>query len=113
MKAGEHETVNRLLTAYLDEEASAEERELVEAHLLTCARCRRDLESLRRAQEKLRAAMKSAAANANPSVDAWNDLEMLISGGHRPSFTRSLADLLIRRARWRGKKRGPNKPSPN
>jgi len=103
MKAGEHEIVNRLLAAYLDKEVSAAERERVEAHLLTCGRCRRDLDSLQRAQEKLRAALRSAAADANPSTEAWKELEMWISGGQRPSFTRSLADLLVRRRRRRKK----------
>ena len=113
MKAGEHEAINRLLAAYLDKEVSTEEQQRVEAHLLTCTRCRRDLESLQRAQEKLRAALKSAAADANPSTEAWNELEVWISGGQRPSFTRNLADLLIRRTRRRGKKRGPGGPAPN
>lgn len=113
MKAGEHEIVNRLLAAYLDKEVNAKERRSVEAHLLTCARCRRDLESLRRAQERLRAALKSVAADANPSAGAWNELETWISGGQRPSFTRGIAELLLRRARRSGKKRDPGGTAPN
>ncbi len=105
MRASEHELVNGLLAAYLDKEVSAEERARVEAHLLTCARCRRDLESMQRAQEKLKAALQSAAAGANPSTDAWTELETWIEGGQRPTFTRSLANLIVRRKRG-GKKRG-------
>jgi anti-sigma factor RsiW len=109
MKPGEHETVNRLLAAYLDKEVSGDERCRVEAHLLTCERCRRDLDSLQRAQEKLRAALRSAAAEADPSTEAWNELELWIGGAQRPSFTRSLANLIVRRKRGR-KKPGPGKP---
>lgn len=36
-----------LLSAYLDDEVALAERAQVEAHLLTCDRCRQDLESLR------------------------------------------------------------------
>ncbi len=113
MKASEHEAVSGLLAAYLDGEVSVEERQRVEAHLLTCARCRRDLESMRQAQEKLRAGLKSAAADANPSTEAWNELELWISGAQRPSFTRSLADLLIGRTRKRRKKRNAGGQSGN
>ncbi len=103
MTASEHETVNRLLAAYLDGEVTGAERKRVEAHLLTCEQCGGELDTLRRAQEKLRAAFKSATADANPSTEAWKELEVWISGGQRPSFTRSLANLVIRRARRRKK----------
>ncbi|HBY92715.1 MAG TPA: hypothetical protein DEP84_01935, partial [Chloroflexi bacterium] len=36
-----------LLSAYLDDEVALAERAQVEAHLLTCDRCRQELESLR------------------------------------------------------------------
>jgi hypothetical protein len=36
-----------LLSAYLDDEVNADERQLIQAHLPTCAACQRELESLR------------------------------------------------------------------
>jgi hypothetical protein len=43
----EHQRVDGLLSAYLDDELSARERQTVEAHLATCADCRWNLETLR------------------------------------------------------------------
>ncbi len=42
-----HNQVAELLSAYIDDEVSAEERALVEAHLATCSTCAHDLATLR------------------------------------------------------------------
>jgi hypothetical protein len=42
-----HSQVAELLSAYIDDEANADERALVEAHLATCAACAQDLTTLR------------------------------------------------------------------
>ena len=50
-----HERVAGLLSAYIDDEVTADERLLVERHLVDCARCTQELETLRQTVSWLRA----------------------------------------------------------
>ena len=50
-----HETIEPLLSAYLDGELDLERRSLVEAHLATCAICRETLAALRAGDDALAA----------------------------------------------------------
>jgi anti-sigma factor RsiW len=59
-----HETVEPLLSAYLDGELDAERRRLVEAHLATCAICRETLDALRAGDDALAALVPTPAAPA-------------------------------------------------
>lgn len=47
MNTPEHHIDPELLSAYLDEEVSADERQLIETHLPTCAACQQELATLR------------------------------------------------------------------
>ena len=87
--------VSELLTAYLDNEVTPEEREQIEAHLIICQRCRKELEELKSAQKTLRNVLKSRAADADPSPQSWSQFELGLDV-QRPSFL-----FLFRRLKWR------------
>ena len=57
-----HETLEPLLSAYLDGELDTERRRLVEAHLATCAICRESLAALRAGDDALAALAPTPAA---------------------------------------------------
>ena len=90
-----HEEASNLLAAYLDNEVTDEERTEIEAHVSQCSICRRDIESIRVAQEGLRRALRSEAAGADPSPTAWTQLLPELEG-QRPSFL-----VFFRRRKWR------------
>jgi anti-sigma factor RsiW len=90
-----HEEVNNLLAAYLDNEVTPEERKEIEAHLSQCSQCRRDLQSIKIAQDTLRLAFKEEAVGADPSPTAWTQLLPELEG-QRPSFL-----IFFRRRKWR------------
>jgi anti-sigma factor RsiW len=87
--------VSEILTAYLDNEVTPEERQEIEAHLAGCPRCRKELEELKSAQKILRRALKSRAADADPSPQSWSQFELGLEI-QRPSFL-----FLFRRRKWR------------
>src|SRR5919198_83090 len=62
--------VDQRLSAYLDHELAAAEREAVESHLATCADCSRTLEELRGV-----AAMAQALEDRPPEADLWPGIE--------------------------------------
>jgi len=64
MMSTAHETVEPLLSAYLDGELDAERRRLVEAHLATCAICRENLAALRAGDDALAALVPTPAVPA-------------------------------------------------
>lgn len=49
--AGSHEAIERMLSAYLDEELTQAEAQRVELHLEECAACRTALEEMRRIRQ--------------------------------------------------------------
>jgi len=87
--------VNELLTAYLDNEVTPEERQEIESHLAGCSRCRKELEELKSAQKMLRRTLKTQADDANPPPQSWTRLELGLET-QRPSFL-----FLFRRRKWR------------
>ncbi len=91
----EHKEAFDLLTAYLDDEVTAEQRRAIEAHLATCRICPKELDGLRRAQEILRRSFKSSAAGVEPPPQAWQQLQPALDVS-RPSLL-----FLFRRRRWR------------
>jgi anti-sigma factor RsiW len=64
MMSDAHETVEPLLSAYLDGELDAEQRRLVEAHLATCAICGESLAALRAGDDALAVLAPTPAAPA-------------------------------------------------
>jgi anti-sigma factor RsiW len=87
--------VRELLTAYLDDEVTLDERGQLEAHLAKCPVCRHELDLLKEAQESLRHALQSEAAHADPPPQAWSQFQLALDA-QRPSFL-----FLFRRRRWR------------
>jgi|GEM_PF-2774276 len=61
----------QLLLTYLDNEASAKERDAIHTHLSGCASCREELEALASTQRGLRQGLNLIAAGASPSPHAW------------------------------------------
>lgn len=64
--------VDKLLTAYLEGEATPEEREGIEVHLTTCTRCRDELEALATSRSQLRQALKLMASRVSPPSRSWD-----------------------------------------
>ncbi len=93
-------TADGLLAAYLDGELTPETKGQVQAHLSTCERCQKEIEALAATQYELRQALKSTADSVSPPSQAWDELEQLVAGGQRPSFTRAWALWLMERP-WR------------
>ena len=91
----DHRQARDLFAGYLDDELSDEERRLVDVHLAACGQCRRDLESLRAAQEALRRALASTASGTSPPPGAWSRLQPELEAP-RPSMI-----FLFRRRKWR------------
>jgi anti-sigma factor RsiW len=91
----DHQQAIDLLAAYLDDEATSEERVQIEAHLAGCRDCRRELEALRTEQSALREALRVKASDAIPPPQAWSQLQLGIQD-ERPSFL-----FLFRKRKWR------------
>jgi len=64
--------INELLTSYLDEEVSPEERRQIKAHLALCQKCREELRLLASTRESLRQVLRARATEVEPSPQAWN-----------------------------------------
>ena len=67
--------IGSLLTAYLDNEVTPEEREQIQAHLSTCLQCREEFESLVSVRENLRKTLVGLGTSARPSPQAWSVLQ--------------------------------------
>ena len=67
------------INAYLDAEVSPSEKKLIQSHLATCQSCQQELESLGQLQNMLRKQLKTRAANAAPSVEAWSLVQASLS----------------------------------
>ncbi len=87
--------VGEILTAYLDNEVTPEEKHEIELHLADCPNCRKELEELRFAQNILRRGLKSRGSDANPSPDLWPQFRLGLET-QRPSFL-----FLFHRRKWR------------
>lgn len=79
--------ISELLTAYLDNEVTPEEREQIQAHLSACPHCREELEVLAATQSQLRRALESAAAEVAPTPQAWAGIERRLVGVEQPRVT--------------------------
>ncbi len=66
--------ISALLTAYLDDEVTPEEKACIETHLPSCPQCRGELEALSAIQESVRGVLNSMAEAVSPSTGAWEKL---------------------------------------
>jgi len=67
--------VNELLVAYLDGEVIPSERKMIEAHLVECAFCEKEMDCLATTQRRLSRSLQAVAADAAPSPQAWSRLQ--------------------------------------
>jgi len=91
----DHKEAFELLAAYLDNELSPGQRIEIEVHLAQCPLCRSELSALKAAQDSLRTAFKSTAAEVEPPARAWQQLQPELEA-YRHSFL-----FLFHRRRWR------------
>jgi hypothetical protein len=82
--------IQGLLTAYLDGEATAEEKANIEAHLRDCPECRTELEGLSSIQAGLRQTFREIAGDASPSTRAWEGIIEKLETGYKPGRFRSV-----------------------
>ena len=71
--------VKRALVAYQDGEVMPSERTLIDAHLAGCTSCERELAAVGSGRRRLAGSLKSAAAQAAPSPQAWGQLQAKIA----------------------------------
>lgn len=69
------EDVSELLTAYLDNEVSSEERDQIKAHLSICQRCCEELKILATIRSGGRQALKVMAAEVASPPESWAAIE--------------------------------------
>jgi anti-sigma factor RsiW len=72
--AGSHEAIERMLSAYLDDELTQAEAQRVELHLEVCASCRTALEEMRRIQQ-----LTAQIPFRQPSEEALEAIEQRLS----------------------------------
>ena len=96
--------VKKALVAYLDGEVMPSERTLIEAHLAGCGSCERELSALSSSRGQVTGSLKTMAAQAAPSPQAWSHLQARIAedAGGAKKHTHSLrkGDRPMKR-RWR------------
>lgn len=89
--------VGELLISYLDGELAEEEKQIVELHLSTCARCQGELESLSATQNRLRRALETVA-DETPPPQSWARLQQRLAAEQQPRVAVfNLAKLNARR----------------
>jgi hypothetical protein len=84
--------INKLLSAYLDEEVNPAERKLIEDHLLTCDKCRGELRLIASTREELRQALSTKADGVEPPIQAWNSTRQRIES--KSSFWEQFSGIL-------------------
>lgn len=77
--------VNQLLVPFLNQEIVASEYTLIRTHLAGCPACQQKLSTLSATRSRLIRSMKLQAAEATPSPQAWNRLQMRLAEVTRPS----------------------------
>ncbi|MCD4753430.1 MAG: zf-HC2 domain-containing protein [Anaerolineaceae bacterium] len=75
------------LTAYLDGEVAFSERTLIQAHLTKCNLCQEELAALSKTQNRISQTLHVRAAQAVPSPQAWNHLQVRLAREARPSLS--------------------------
>ena len=77
--------VNQLLVPFLNQEIIASENTLIQTHLAGCPVCQQKLSILSATRSRLIRSMKLQAAEATPSPQAWNRLQMRMAEVTHPS----------------------------
>ncbi|MDY7018922.1 MAG: anti-sigma factor [Chloroflexota bacterium] len=103
------EYVNELLTAYLDDELTPDERDQIKAHLSVCQHCREELKVLTAVRSKSRQAVRTMAARATAPTESWESIKQQLVGEQTKVTIFSLAkskikgglDMLRRLFLWR------------
>lgn len=80
--------VHRLFVAYLDHEVIPSEQTMIEAHLAGCASCERDLSALRSTRSRLNESLRTQAAQAAPSPQAFTRLHARLAEEARTPSSR-------------------------
>ncbi len=80
--------VHRLFVAYLDREVIPSEQTMIEAHLAGCALCERDLSALRSTRSRLNESLRTQAAQAAPSPQAFTRLQARLTEQARTPSSR-------------------------
>ncbi len=80
--------VHRLFVAYLDHEVIPSEQTMIEAHLAGCASCERDLSALRSTRSRLNESLRTQAAQAAPSPQAFTRLQARLAEEARAPSSR-------------------------
>jgi hypothetical protein len=77
--------VEKKLVYYLEDLVAPGERRLIEQHLAGCSGCRERLAALAATRQSAAQALQSLAAAAEPSQQAWNQLQTRLAREARPS----------------------------
>jgi hypothetical protein len=77
--------VNQLLVPFLNQEIVPSEYALIQTHLAGCPACQQKLTTLSATRSRLIRSMKLQAAEATPSPQAWNRLQIRVAEVVRPS----------------------------
>ena len=85
--------VGSLLVAYLDGEVTPSQRTLIQAHLAGCGACQEKQAVLSALQSRISRSLHIMAAQAEPSLQAWNCLEARLARGMLPSPLRRVARI--------------------
>jgi len=91
--------IRELLVAYLDGEATPEQRERVQLHLSDCPACRQEREALTSTQQHLRQALRMRATDIVPSTQVWTKIQERVNSAQQTSFWGKLGDW-IRQPAW-------------
>jgi len=82
--------VSRLLVVYLDHEVAPSERNLIAAHLASCATCQQELADIAATRERLDRSLKIMAAQMAPSPEVWGRLQTRLMGDMHHPFSQLL-----------------------
>ncbi len=96
--------VSRLLGKYFDQEATAQERSLVEKHLPTCSACGESLKSMEKLRDAIKIPIEDTVQKENLEW-VWPKIQRGIEAYQKPSWWEALlsqVDLLsfLRRRVW-------------
>jgi hypothetical protein len=87
--------VQALLPAYLEDEVTPQERALIQNHLATCEACQKERAALSATRNGVRQALKRLADRAEPSAQAWTQLQARLV--QQPTRSRAWRSLDVMR----------------
>lgn len=75
-----------VLVAYGDDELSLSERAAIEAHVVKCAVCQKELATLSALQTRIGQSLQARATQVAPSPQAWSHLQATLTRETRPTL---------------------------